>query len=122
MAKIKTDQDREHRIIMRIVVDAYDEIERALGWYYYIEDNLHFPFLATCISRRAISPLQVNDEVEILSMPSEEECQHEIFVNIRWNKDALAVPLAQLMPFDVDDETMQAVKDWHYWVNKGYRF
>ena len=122
MAKVKTDQDREHRIIMEIVIDAYDEIERALSWYYYIEDNLHFPFLATCISRRAISPLQVNDEVEILSMPSEKECQHEIFVNIRWNKDALAVPLAQLMPFDVDDETMQAVKDWHYWVNKSYRF
>lgn len=122
MAKVKTDQEREHRIIMEIVVDAYDEIERALSWYYYLSDNLHFPFSATCISRRAVSPLQVNDEVEVLGMPSEEECEHEIFVNIRWGKNGLAVPLVQLMPFEVNDETMQAVEDWHYWVNKGYRF
>jgi hypothetical protein len=26
--------DREHRIDFEIVVDAYDEAERAMGWYY----------------------------------------------------------------------------------------
>lgn len=40
---------------MEIVVDAYDEIERVLGWYYYLKDNLYFPFSATCISKRATS-------------------------------------------------------------------
>jgi hypothetical protein len=122
MPGIKTDEEREERIIMEIVVDAYDEIERALGWYYYLNDNLCFPFSAKCISKRTISPLKIGDKVEVLDMPSEEECEHEIFVNIRRGKDGLAVPLSQLMPFDVDDETIQAIEDWHYWINKGYRF
>ncbi len=40
------DQDREYRITMKIVVDAYDEYERAMGWYCYIQDKLDFPFTA----------------------------------------------------------------------------
>ena len=31
---VKEDEAREHRIAMEAVVDAYDEIERAMGWYY----------------------------------------------------------------------------------------
>lgn len=122
VAKTKTDPERENRISMEIIVDAYDEYEQALGWYYYLKDNLQFPFTATCVCKRAISPLQVKDEIEVLGMPPEDECEHEIFVNIRWDRDGLAVPLSQLRPFNVDPETMQAVEDWHYWVGKGYQF
>jgi len=53
-------------------------------------------------------------------MPAEEDCEHEMFVNIRYNEQALAVPLAQLAGVDVDDETHQAIQDWHTWVDRGY--
>jgi hypothetical protein len=33
--KPKRDEAREERISMEIVVDAYNEVERAMGWYYY---------------------------------------------------------------------------------------
>jgi hypothetical protein len=122
VATVKEDPKREQRIDMEIVVDAYDECERAMGWYYYLEEHLQFPFAASCIGKRAISPLQAKDEVEVLSMAPEEECEHEMFVMIRWGRDGLAVPLSQLKPHDVDIETKQAVKDWHYWVARGYRF
>lgn len=122
MAKAKEDPEREHRITMEIIVDAYDEAERAMGWYYYLEENLQFPFAASCVCKRATSPLQVKDEVEMLGMAPEDECEHEIFVNIRWDKGELAVPLSQLRPINADPETMQAVEDWHYWVEKDYRF
>jgi len=122
VAKVKEDPKRAHRITMEIVVDAYDEQERAMGWYYYLEEHLRFPFTATCVCKRAISPLRIKDEVEVICMAPEDECEHEIFVNIRWDKDGLAVPLSQLRPFNVDPETIQAVEDWHYWVERGYRF
>src|SRR5215212_10023363 len=41
--EIETDEAREHRIDMEIVVDAYDEQERAMGWYYYLEGKIHLP-------------------------------------------------------------------------------
>jgi hypothetical protein len=88
------DKERENRISMEIVVDAYGEDERAMGWYYYLEDRFKFPFTATCIAKRAISPLRVKDEVEVIGMPDERECTREMFVTIRWEKDGLAVPLS----------------------------
>jgi len=93
-----------------------------MGWYYYLDEKLHFPFAARCITTREISPLKVKDEVEIIGMPSEEECHHEVFVTIRWGKKGLAVPLSQLKPVDADDETQEAVEDWLYWVKMGYEF
>lgn len=108
---------------MEIVVDCYDEHERAMGWYSYLQDQIRFPFTAICNAKRAISPLRVKDEVEVIEMSPEEECGHEVFVTIRWEKDGLAVPLAQLKPIAATDEqTKQAVADWHYWVSMGYGF
>ncbi len=122
MKKTKKDPQREHRITMEIVVDAYDESERAAAWYCYLEDRLRFPFSAKCVGQRATSPLWVGDEVDVHCLAPDKECEHEIFVEIKWDKHGLAVPLSQLRPIAVDDETMQAVEDWHYWVGRGYTF
>jgi hypothetical protein len=121
--KPKHDPEREQRIEMEIVVDAYDETERAMSWYYYLENQLQFPFTATCTTKRAISPLHTKDKVEVIGLPGEEECEHEIFVIIRWEKEGLAVPLSQLKTITgTDEQTTQAVDDWHYWVKMGYEF
>ena len=48
---------------MEIIVDAYGPEEQAMGWYYYLEENLQFPYTAMCKVRRAISPLLIKDEV-----------------------------------------------------------
>jgi hypothetical protein len=119
----ETDESREHRIEMEIVVDAYGEVERAMGWYCYLQDKLTFPFLARCIARRMTSPLKVGDEVEVLDMAPDEECEREMFVVVRWGeRESLAVPLSQLEVIHADDETEEAAHDWLYWANKGYQF
>ena len=64
MAKAEKNAEREHRIAEEIIVDAYGPEEQSLGWYYYLKDTLYFPFAATCISERAISPLRKGDEVD----------------------------------------------------------
>jgi hypothetical protein len=132
MAKAKKNAERERRIEMEIIVDAYGPEEQAMGWYYYLEEKLHFPFTATCIAERAISPLHKGDEVEILSMAAEvadapklwrrsEECQHEMFVMMRWERRGLAIPLSQLKPIaEADKDTREAIEDWHYWVDQRY--
>ncbi len=121
--KNKIDKAREQRIEMEIVVDAHDSQERAMGWYYYLEEKIRGSFTAHCIAKRSTSPLKVGDEVEVSGMAPESECGHDMFVMIRWEKDGLAVPLAQLKPADdADDATRQAVGDWLYWVKQGYEF
>ncbi len=122
MAKPERDEDRDERITMEIVVDAYGPEEQAMGWYCYLHDNMQFPFTATCISKRRISPLKAGATVEVVGMPPEDECEREMFVEIAWDGDRLAVPLSQLEAPEADEETQQAIGDWHYWVNQGYEF
>jgi hypothetical protein len=122
MSQPPEDKEREERIAMEIVVDAYGPEEQAMGWYYYLENKLGFRFLARCIARRSISPLRVGDEVEIIGMAPEDECEHEMFVLTPWEREDLALPLSQLEGVAVDDETRQAIEDWHYWVARGYEF
>jgi Calcium binding len=121
--KPKRDEAREDRISMEIVVDAHDKEEQAMGWYYYLEDKLTFPFLTRCINERATSPLRVGDEVEVVGMAPEDECGQEMLVETPWErKRSLAVPLSQLKVVHGDEKTPQAVEDWHYSVEMGYEF
>ena len=123
MAKVKRSAEREERIRMEIVVDAHDPDERAMGWYYYLEQTLAMPFTAKCIAERAVSPLRKGEKVEVVERAPLDECGHEMFVGIRWEGRALAVPLAQLKPIaKTDEETKEAVADWHYWLAQGYEF
>jgi hypothetical protein len=120
MSKAKKNAERERRIEMEIVVDAHDAEEQAMGWYYYLEEKLQFPFTATCVAERATSPLHKGDEVEILGLAPEDECQHEMFVMMRWERRGLGVPLSWVKPIrEVDEDTREAVADWHYWVAQG---
>jgi hypothetical protein len=108
---------------MEIIVDAREPEEQAMGWYYYLEEKLQFPFTAICSAKRVISPLQINDEVDVFGMAPEDECQNEMLVMIRWEIDGLAVPLSQLSPIkSTDRQTKEAIEDWHYWVQMGYKF
>jgi hypothetical protein len=122
VSRVETDEAREHRIHMEIIVDCYGEVERAMGWYCYLQDKLTFPFLARCIAKRATSPLKVGDEVEVLGMAPDEECEREMFVVMRWEREGLAVPLSQLEVIHASDETEEALEDWLYWTERGYRF
>ncbi len=122
MAKPKQDKKREQRIQQEIVVDAHNAEEQAMGWYYYLEDQLGFPFRAKCIAPRAISPLRKGQEVEVVGLAPAEECEQEMFITVTWEDRSLAVPLAQLKTTQADKATRQAVEDWHYWVDQGYEF
>ncbi len=122
MARLKENKARERRIEMEAVVDAYNSEERAMGWFYYLEERLKFPFKARWKSEREISPLRVGENVDVMEMAREAECESEMFVRVRWRGRKLAVPLAQLKPQGADATTREAVADWHYWVARGYQF
>jgi hypothetical protein len=122
MPRPRKEKVRERRITHEIVVDAYDEWERAMGWYYYLDDRIRFPFRACCNKRRAISPLKKNEEVDVVGLPPEEECAREMLVTVRWRDRTLAVPLSQLAVVKADSATRRAVADWHYWVEQDYVF
>ncbi len=122
MTKRNKEPVREDRIQNEVVVDAYGPEEQAMGWYYYLDDKLRFPFRARCIASSLTSPLRKGENVEVRRMSPEEACASDMLVLIRWQGRNLAVPLSQLAAIDADRTTLEAIGDWHYWIRQGYRF
>ena len=122
MAKLKRDPVRENRIHEEIIVDANGPEEQAMGWYYYLEDRIQFPFRAECAASRLTSPLRKGESVKVRCMAPEDDCSSDMLVLIRWQDRELALPLSQLTATNPDESTRQAVEDWHYWVAQGYCF
>jgi len=122
MPKRKKDLAREERIRNEAVVDAYGPEEQALGWYYYLDNKIKFPFTAQCIASKVVSPLRKREAVEVRGLAPEDSCAHDMLMLIRWHGRNVAVPLSQLVAIDADDSTVEAIGDWHYWLAQGYCF
>ena len=122
MPKRKKDPVREERIRGHAIVDAYGPEEQALGWYYYLDNKIKFPFSACCIGSRAVSPLRKGETVEVRRLAPEDSCTHDMLMLIRWHGRNVAVPLFQLVAIDADESTVEAIGDWHYWLAQGYCF
>ncbi|GAC1481386.1 MAG: calcium-binding protein [Ktedonobacteraceae bacterium] len=124
MVKPEKDEEREERIDMEIMPDAYGSEERAISWHNFLSDtfSFYFPFAVRCIKALNTSPLEVGEKVKVIKLAAEEECERDILVVVRWKRRQLTVPLSQLEGIDLDEDAQQAIDDWHYWVNRGYKF
>lgn len=116
MVRKRIEPKREERIIEEIIVDAHTDDERAMSWYYYLENELRFPFEAECIKEWPISPLRKGEKIRVTGLASEKHCVHQIVVRGRWGRRSPGVPLAQLKLVGTDKSTAQAIADWQYWV------
>ncbi|MGN7612471.1 calcium-binding protein [Magnetococcales bacterium HHB-1] len=122
MRQLAIDKEKESRINIEIVVDAHHSEERAMGWYHYLSNAIQFPFRAKCVVKKRISPLAKGEDVFVTGMSPEEECLHDMYVDIQWKNRTLAVPLVQLWGVGLDGQSITAIEDWHYWVGRAYSF
>ena len=112
------DADRDERINMEIIVDAYTKDEQAMGWHIYLEETMDFPFEAEVVDEKEVSPLEDGETVRVVGKPSSEPSLRQQFVTVEWMSRELGVPLSQLEPIEPSSDTERAVADWHYWLNR----
>lgn len=96
----------------------------ATGWYNYLDDQLGFPFVATCCKVLEVSPLKKGEEVTVTGMGDINYCASTMLVQIKWQNRSFSAPLSQLeLDEENDDEdTLQGVGDWEYWIESGRAF
>jgi len=116
------DEEREQRIA-RIVAGCDEEYGRIAEWYGYLEEHIHFPFAALYRTATAVSRGQRPEPVEVIDLACVDNCTDEMRVTLGAKKYGHDVPLSQVQPTDAaDEQTRQAIGDWHYWVQRGYHF
>lgn len=84
MTRVDQDEERDKRIEKEIIVDAYTREEQAIGWKIYLEETMDFPFEARCIEEREVSPLDEDETVRVVGMPSIEPSLKQQFVSVEW--------------------------------------
>jgi hypothetical protein len=67
------------------------------------------------------SPLKLDEVITVMDMISGDD-SYEMLAEIEFMGRTMGVPLHQLEPLDVAEETRQVIEDWHYWVARGYQF
>ena len=72
MPNLRKNRIREERIHNQVIVDAYGPGEQALGWYYYLENKIQFPFSARCMTAKVVSPLRKGETVEVRRLAPED--------------------------------------------------
>lgn len=125
MSNRETDTIRENRIDYEIVVDAYDESERAMGWYYYLQDKIIFPFLAIWKKKTKKTDAIAEKEIEVLGMAPEEDCESNMYVEVAYigeSNDTFTAKLSDIEAINPDPDTEEALADWQYWVDMDYGF
>ncbi|MBD2388862.1 calcium-binding protein [Cylindrospermum sp. FACHB-282] len=126
MPSVEPDEIREHRIKTEIIVDAEDKEERAMGWYYYLDDNLNVPFLAKWKKKGRKSTAVEEKQVEVLGMAPEDECLKDMLVEVVYpdgkDEDVFSAKLSEIEAIDADSESLEALADWQYWLARGYKF
>jgi Calcium binding protein from Anabaena CcbP. len=110
---------------MEIVVDCYNEHEARSGWQCYLSARLTFPFQAEGLETRCGSPLKAGERVTVTALFDDDDAADALApmqVEIVWQGRSLTVPLSQLRGVDVDEQTAEAIADWHYWIAQGRCF
>jgi hypothetical protein len=60
------------------IVDANGPEEQVMGWYYYFDDEIRFPFQAKCIAPKVVSPFRKGETVEVQGMAPEDACSADM--------------------------------------------
>ncbi|MBW4686939.1 MAG: calcium-binding protein [Komarekiella atlantica HA4396-MV6] len=125
MPTVEPDENREHRIKTEIIIDAEDKEERAMGWYYYLDDSLNVPFMAKWTKKGRKSTSVEEKQVEVLGMAPDDECLKDMFVEVVYpdgkDEDVFSAKLSEIIAIDADSDTQEALADWHYWLARGYK-
>ncbi len=98
MRKPAKDKIREDRIHNEAIVDAYGSEEKAMSWYYYLENKIRFPFQAKRIVANLASPIKKGEIVEVRRLAPDDACSFDILVLIRWQGRSMAAPLSHWLP------------------------
>lgn len=119
-----TAEEIRHKIDDEIIVDCYDDYEVQMGWYYFFEEELEFPFEAEIGIRTREGTTNVTT-VDVLGIATEEgDVDHlqEVSLEVSPQKSELILEIGISKLSNVKGN--QAVRDvfeiWNFWKSGKY--
>jgi len=107
----------EDKLYNEILVDCKDVYEQNMSWYYYVSDELEFPFKAK-IELKKRNGQKESIEVEVLDLSessSDFEESFDLKVDVESNEYIIEIPLMNLKDVHGSKQTTEVIGIWKYW-------
>jgi Calcium binding len=112
------DPIRQKRIDYEVIVDCYDDDEVAMGWYYYLSENLVFPIPATVqLKQRGGKMEEVNVEIVEVDPKSEEGSPIRLGITEKGQKRVQYISPEVITNVKTSPTNTLIINDWLYWNN-----
>lgn len=123
---LENEEDFRRNIIdMEIIVDSYDDREVKGAWECYLEEVIVFPFKAKLINNTECPEISKGEIVTVTDMDSDVyllPCTGAIeYVFIEWKDMEEIIAPKNLENLEKDNETLEAIKNWNFWVNEYFK-
>ena len=114
-----TKDEIQHKIDYEIIVDCYDEYEVSMGWYYYMEETLKFPFKAKAKLKKVDGSVKLT-EIQVTGLAADEEgfMGNDFDLEILVGGYATDIAYTKLSDIKADDQSLEAFAIWKYWNRK----
>jgi len=112
-----TPEEIRYAIDYEIIVDAYDDIEVSMGWYYTFDERLVFPFYANAQLKKKDKTIE-SKRVKMVGIHSKEEHFINKDFQLEMEESGYILPInySQLSNIEADDETLEMFQIWDFWV------
>ena len=110
-----TDDEMQEKIDDEIIVDAYDEYEQSMGWFYFFDETLENPFTATAQLKKRDGTTE-SKQVKVVGLASKEEDFTNKDFNLEIEQGQYLRPIAYsaLSAIKASDETLEAFGIWDF--------
>ncbi len=113
-------EKHEKKIYNDILVDCKDEYDQNMSWYYYVQDEMDFPFEAE-IELKKRKGEKVLKKVNVINLSEDDtnfERGFELKVAIELDDYIIEVPLRDLVEIEATERTIETIETWKYWIKK----
>lgn len=110
----------EEKIWNEILIDCKDDIEQNMSWFYYVQDELEFPFIAY-VALKELTGREVLKRVNVVRMSSDDsnfEKNFNLTVEVEFDDCILEFPLSKLERIKASESTVNVIEIWNYWIRK----
>lgn len=117
-------EEKRHKIDYEIIVDCYDDHEVNMGWYYFFEKTLEFPFEAAMFikSRDGKSKLKKVDVLGIATKEGDFDNLQEIALEVSPKESEIIMEagISKLKNLKGSQANREAFEIWNFWKSGQY--
>ena len=110
----------EEKIRSEIIADCNDDYDMKMAWFYYLQDDMEFPFIAS-VKLKNVKKKELLKEINVIGLSMGDSDIEKVFdmkVEAEFEGYIIEFPIAKLQEAKASESTIEIIEIWKYWVKE----